>query len=410
MATLFKQQQSKFEKQVQKGKAKARKAIEDANKIVKDIQNNILLANNLNNEPIELNNYTLLYYTEKLNHLLKIQRNVKAWLSRIHKLPTIKYNGTLLSYKSINAFRISQKNVNDKNNKLRENIIGSIINNKIPEPYFKNSLQWNKMKTSINNYLKNDLLKNCDDNDNNDNNEWNKIQNINLIHKGGRKFNYDMEIIFTFNDNSSKKYFVELKFNAQQLADAPQFVSPMKPSTYLEKSYEEYFYDIYLPQISNFSGISMPSKEDYLNQIHQDIPPCMKPFQDLYYKGSTGSSRYTGNENDVKFYKECIRISKDSISTFITNYELDFKKLSAYFKTSQQNKKYMLYFKNKFYYEDPCLDDYEIVKVVKNSKTSRYDCYNKKGKNIKVLLRWKNGNGIAFPAFQVSYSDKIIKS
>jgi hypothetical protein len=48
------------------------------------------------------------------------------------------------------------------------------------------------------------------------------------------------------------------------------------------------------------------------------------------------------------------------------------------------------------------IDDYTIDIVVKNSNKYRYECISKNGKKINILLRWKNGNGIAFPAFQIS--------
>jgi hypothetical protein len=49
------------------------------------------------------------------------------------------------------------------------------------------------------------------------------------------------------------------------------------------------------------------------------------------------------------------------------------------------------------------VDDFIIESVTKNSKMNRYDCLCKSGKTLEVLLRWKNGNGIAFPAFQIQH-------
>ena len=43
----------------------------------------------------------------------------------------------------------------------------------------------------------------------------------------------------------------------------------------------------------------------------------------------------------------------------------------------------------------------------KNPKLNSFICISEDGTQMKVLLRWKNGNGIAFPAFQISeYSKK----
>ena len=72
-----------------------------------------------------------------------------------------------------------------------------------------------------------------------------KIINIQCEHCGGRKYHHDFQITL------NKKYVfkVEFKFNATQIGDTPQYVSPMKPSQYLTGDYEEYFYDSYLSQI-----------------------------------------------------------------------------------------------------------------------------------------------------------------
>jgi hypothetical protein len=91
---------------------------------------------------------------------------------------------------------------------------------------------------------------------------------------------------------------------------------------------------------------------------------------------------------------------------------LNIAKLSEYLRESQDGKVYMLF--------QPAAMDmtgitgasitlqtvdpahYTIVGCVKNPNKSRYECVSETGKKIKILLRWKNGNGIAFPAFQIS--------
>jgi hypothetical protein len=59
----------------------------------------------------------------------------KLYLKMLYNLPEINN----INYKSINSFNICEKNLNDKMNKIRENIINSIINNKIPNHYNKYS-------------------------------------------------------------------------------------------------------------------------------------------------------------------------------------------------------------------------------------------------------------------------------
>ena len=77
----------------------------------------------------------------------------KKYLNKLNNLPRFCYNKKILIYKDINAFIVSSKKDNDKNNKTRENIIGAIINNKIPNEYYKYSRRWNNLKKSIEQYI-----------------------------------------------------------------------------------------------------------------------------------------------------------------------------------------------------------------------------------------------------------------
>lgn len=146
----------------------------------------------------------------------------------------------------------------------------------------------------------------------------------------------------------------------------------------------------------------MPSKEEYLKKIHSTKPKCMKIYQELYYNGCSGSSKFTNKDTDINFYNFAKELSSDSIKSFINNTELNIELLSNYLHTTQKDKIYMLYLNKVFTLQEINIDDYKIDKVVKNPDKFRYECISKNGKKIKILLRWKNGNGIAFPAFQIS--------
>ena len=73
--------------------------------------------------------------------------------------------------------------------------------------------------------------------------------------------------------------------------------------------------------------------------------------------------------------------------------------MSYYLKKSQDDKIYMLFYQKKFYLEKK-EDDYKIINITKTK--NQFICHTESGKKIKILLRWKNGNGISFPAFQIS--------
>ena len=302
-------------------------------------------------------------------------------------VPMFFYNKEQITADSIFAFDLSTKGLNDKNNKTRENIIAAIINDGVPSEYYQIP-RWQALRTSILNYI-GEL----------DKDPYSKVE---CKRKGGRKFNFDFTITFHMELTESRVYNIELKFNASAIDEAPQFVSPMKPSQYLSSSYEDYYYTNYLPKLSELSGLHLPSKQDFLAQIHTNKPKCMKAFQDIYYQGCALSSKFTNNEQDIKFYELAKQLSNESITTFILETDLNIELLSQYLEASQRGKIYMLYSEGTFIKQCVNLDDYVIVDVVKNPQKFRYECISKNGKKITVLLRWKNGNGIAFPAFQIS--------
>jgi hypothetical protein len=312
----------------------------------------------------------------------------KKYLNKLNNLPCINYQIKnqifKIIYSDINAFVISDKKYNDKNNKTRENIIGAVINNKIPIEYYKYSRRWNNLKKNIESYIY-DLI------------GYNNINNIVLIHRGGRKYNYDFTIIV-----NNIEYNVELKFNAENIDDTPQIVSPVKTSKYLSCSYEEYYYDNYLPKLISPNNIKYPNRSQYIKEIHGNKPKCMEYFQNIYYQGCSKSSKYTGDKNSIEFYNLSNSIDKISRENFINITELNINALSTYLKETQKNKIYMLYKNNKFHKQIVNIDDYELVRCEKYPEKFKYLAYSASGKQIDILLRWKNGNGIAFPAFQIS--------
>jgi hypothetical protein len=299
------------------------------------------------------------------------------------KFKPFRYNSQLIHYRSIEAFNLASKAQNDANNKMRENIIGAIINKHVPRTYYLSNNRWLSLKKEVGQYLDKLVAKDQD-------------KTIKCSHKAGRGHNYDFLL-----DINGITYPIELKFNTQTIAGAPQYVSPMKPSQYLSNSYEEYYYDTYLSQIAEKAGLPCPPKTEYLKQIHGNAPECMLPFQKLYYKGCKGSSQCSQDPSDLAFYQFCNRLARESIKTFLATTELKIADLSAYLQETQQGKIYMLYYQGQLHLQHAPMDDYDIERVLKTTH-NRYECLSKSGKKMKILLRWKNGNGIAFPAFQIS--------
>lgn len=278
---------------------------------------------------------------------------------------------------------------NDHNNKIRENIISCMAH--IDDEYFleiRYGDEWLRHKTDFDNKMR--LI--CPN-----------YNSYSIEHKAGRGHNYDY--LITFFDQHKKKITaekLEFKFNASTIDETPQFVSPMKPSQYLSQPFEEYYYDNYLIPLLQDSGLDVPERNLYLKSVHNNKPKCMEAAQLLYYQGCKQSSKYTGTEQAINFYKRCNDNSRECIQKFISETDLDIEKLTQYLIGSQDNKNYLLYKNKEFYVQTVNCDDYIIVSYSKNPEKSRYEATTKTGKKITILLRWKNGNGIAYPAFQIS--------
>lgn len=292
--------------------------------------------------------------------------------------------------KDINYFNTntSKKQKNDKNNKKRERIIGSIINMTTPKIFFVKSLRWFNLKKEIDLYITklatyNNII---------------QIDNISCCIKAGRNNNYDFDIVI----NDIYQFDIEFKFNAKKIKEAPQFVSPMKLSQYLTNNYEEFYYDLYLVKLEEKYGMNIPEKEEYLSKVHSPNPKCLEHIQDKYYKGCEQSSKFTNNKDDIEFYNYMKKISKDSISDFVSKNYINIDKLNEYLKKSQKNKIYMLYKEKSLYFEEHNVSDYLIKTCEKEPSLSRYKAKTESGNTLKILIRWKNGNGVAFPAFQIS--------
>jgi len=348
-----------------------------------------------------------LYVKHRVSHIknanMKTGLSVKGINGKCVLLLPFMYLGQLITGRSIHVLSSislaggNGRGRNDENNKLREAIIGAVINKKVPEAYYKTE-RWCHLKQSVDDFL-HAVVAACGASGGGA---------VECRHAAGRGHNYDFLLTFTGVDGTKTDYKVEFKFNASKISDTPQFVSPMKPSQYLSSSYEEYFYDNYMAKLSAAAQmVTPPCRDIWLKQIHNNAPTCVKHLQDKYYAGCSESSQFTNAEDDVAFYNLCKTLTKDSIATFIAKNELDAAKLSQYLRESQEGKVYMLFQPTVSGPPHIALQtvdsaDYTIASCMKNPSKSRYECVSETGKKIRILLRWKNGNGIAFPAFQIA--------
>lgn len=310
------------------------------------------------------------------------------------------YLGQVITGQSIHVFTSSSivgvgRNKNDENNKLREAIICAIINKDVPESYYKTE-RWHSLQQAVE-----EFLGQCDGGD------GSGYSMVQCSQTAGRGHHYDFLLTFTANDGAHTEYKVEFKFNVSKISELPQFIQLTKPSEYLSSSYQEFFFDNYLPTIVEAAQFSIepPSREEWLKQVQQDKPRCMLPYKEKY-------------KGDKQFDTVCKEVSAKSIHAFISEQDLDIVKLTTRLLDTQLGKTYMLFKPSNpskptrkntvsrptIHIEQITPADCKIVSCVKNPKMSRYECTMLSGKKMNVLLRWKNGNGIANPALQIGFT------
>ena len=282
------------------------------------------------------------------------------------------YNRCDISPNSIDVFFSFEKSENDSNNGLRESIISAIINNKIPDTFFTCD-KWCSLRIQIDSFI--EKLKSVID--------LESFGDLICIPKGGRRFHYDFVFLF----DKTREIKIEFKFNAASVHDCPQFVSPGKPTRFMDINYEEWFYDNGLKNIAEYADLDLPDKNEYLKTIHSNQVPVMKVFKSKY-------------DTDITFQKYCKKIDKQTNKEFLEKCVLDIDKLSSYLYESQKDKYFMCYFNGEFFLD--CLD-HSLFQITEcEVHAPNFICKTKIGYSLEVKLRWKNGNGIQYPAFQIS--------
>ena len=299
-------------------------------------------------------------------------KKLRQYMNTLISLRSIPYESIFITYRSIYYLDKSSKEENDTYNKSREYIIGAIINNVIDEHYYIYSRRWKKLRQQIQSYI--NIL--CDKH------HIINYKKIECIHKAGRGNHYDFKLCI-----DDREFHIEFKYNSSIVNDAPQFVSPMKPSQYLNMEFEPWFYDNYLIQIANYGNLIIPDRDKYLKTIHSNKVECMNKFKDKY-------------DTNSLFKKYCQDIDKQSIRDFIQMTHIDMNNLSDYLLEGQKNKVYMCYKENKFHYDTIDESMYKIKFLDKKENTNYiYITYN--GSKLEIKLRFKNGCGLQFPAFQI---------
>lgn len=288
----------------------------------------------------------------------------------------------------------TKRNENDKKNKIREKLIVATMNDKIPHSFYVQDKRWKDFKNSIDKYLEQLAGK--------------RLENVRTeaILKGGRSNHADIIISFHNDHKKLVEYKVDFKFNALTLYDCPQWANPpLDP--FMPESYAAFFYDTHLEHIAEAAQVRMPKKDKYLKGVNCDIPICkeMKFIQEEFYKGAPKSSKYLGREYKP-FYDLCNQHSRASIKEFLDLYGIGINKpkLEEYIKNTDKMNISLMFYKNGVFKHEKLSDtfsNFTFNKKVSIKNSNTIVLTTKNHIKINLLLRWKNGAGIANPAFQM---------
>jgi hypothetical protein len=290
----------------------------------------------------------------------------------------------------LSFFSTNNKISNGLCNKTREDILLNI--DKISSSYYLDKeygKYWILVSQQFNNILKKIYVE--------------EYTHYTIILKAGRQFNYDFEVNY-YKDNellSTEK--VEFKYNCQTICKLPQILqlsTNVTNSKLIDKSYAEFCYDNYLQLYMNKDkGITekMPDKLTYLKGVHR-VDASTPFFQQLKQRENINKKL----KNDV--------VNK-SIEDYLLKYgkTINFNYFENEINRTQNNKNYILWYKDIFYYEkiDTKLFDSVQFGGIKNKNTILLNAGNYQ---FHLLLRWKNGKGILNPAWQISIKNKITPS
>ena len=290
----------------------------------------------------------------------------------------LEIQGKSLFQKDIELFdsknKLNTKDNNDKNNKIREQIIYAVINNYIPDEWYKDK-NWSNFKKVLMTYVS----------------EFeNFYKNVNCIIKGGRKNNSDFIFTYTLEDDSVKYHIVEFKFNTISAVKCPQILSLASN----ECNYAELFYDKYLPKITHLYGINhlLPDKETYMKYIYQNNCNKLEIFQYLY-----------DNENKYRRAKDSI-VNKSIHDFLLSEPEISYE----YFENklrNQSEKNFLCYCNGAIYRDKIKPKELQITSHRLKSRIKGYYntiiLYTQTNTELHMLLRWKNHKGVLFPAWQI---------
>jgi len=272
---------------------------------------------------------------------------------------------------------------NDANNKVREEILHALSEGKIPAEFYQdatNGTKWTHIKEGFHEKI-HELCPL-------------EFDTFKMKRKGGRNFHYDFDVEYLLSGVLVYSVKLEFKFGTKSIYKLPEiYQKPTDWDIINGPSYHEYFYDNFLPQILALDpeAPSLIERDVYIKLV-MIVNSKTLPF-----------FHYLREAKGIESVKRNALIKK-SIADYLKEYgaEIDLAKFNRTIADTQGGKQYLLYdpVSKAFYLEQA---DFSTSSLVYGGVVKNHTIIVNSGKHqFKLLLRWKNTNGILKPAWQVS--------
>jgi hypothetical protein len=281
-------------------------------------------------------------------------------------------------------FSTSTRDENDAMNKVREKLLPLICNP--PKEYLENSEFGNSWRIVYEAWK--DILKKIAEERGVPHYTSTKIKG-----KGGRKFNYDGNVLYCDGTNVVATITIEFKKGGVKIDNLPQFLSLQAKFRLFDETYDKFWYENYLDKyIACDTGITeaKPSLQEYLKDVVSTVY-TITPFiaqlkqRELFFKADKNA------------------IVNQSITDYLIKYgeHININSFCEKVKATQTDKIYLLWSNGKF-----CTDkilETEMSDMTYDSIKNGNVIQIKSGNTMyRLLLRWRNHKGILNPAWQIS--------
>lgn len=215
---------------------------------------------------------------------------------------------------------------------------------------------------------------------------------------GGRTKRYDMSVsLLNQGGGGNLNIELELKTGALCLTKIPQILNAPYKVGVFPKDYLDFHHRVVLPCIVDYcnsingNNLTLPVLSEYLKNVksNQTRSAFLKELKKLY------------DSND-DFWSVSKVLTNFGINDFIKDNDIDLDIMNNILGCSSVDKVFVLYKDGQYKLTKYPSGTTKLTKVLYKTHNSYICSTQNPNYRMKILLRWKNGSGILYPALQIS--------